>query len=124
LERLESFYASVSQEDSIWARTWRRLTTGSERGESKEYMRAFLKRPLFDKLKTRCTPKFQATLYDCIKFYPDRFIVAPEPQAYMTFKELFSPAIARHSGLSNVPLIHPPMVFSGKKINNFTILIN
>jgi hypothetical protein len=120
LTMLNSFYAQISKEDTVWSRTWKRLT--SKKGTSdiaKAYVRKYLTPEVFSQIKTRSTPRYGATLLDCIKFYPQFFLVAPDPHAYTTFREVFLPAIADHNGFGPttgipVSIVHTPMVFQGR----------
>jgi len=119
LAMLNNFYVQISKEDTIWSRTWKRLT--SKKGTTdiaKAYVRKYLTPEVFNQIKTRSTPRYGATLLDCIKFYPQFFLVAPDPHAYTTFREVFLPAIADHNGFGPstgipVSIVHPGMVFQG-----------
>lgn len=119
LNVLNNFYQQISKEETIWSRTWKRLTAKKGTTDiAKAYVRRYLTPEVFNLIKTRSTPRYGATLLDCIKFYPQFFIVAPDPHAYTTFRELFLPAIADHNGFGPstgipVSILHPPMVFQG-----------
>ena len=115
LSLLNSFYLEVLSKDSesIWSRTWKKLTTGNSGEIASKYVKRYLSPKVFHKIKFRSTPRYSSTLLDCIKFYPQFFIVAPDPHAYTCFAELFLPAISECNGLLDFGGPHPDLVLLG-----------
>lgn len=79
----------------------------------RRYVKRYLTPKVFHKIKMRSTPRYNSTLLDCIKFYPQFFIVAPDPHAYSSFAEAFIPAICDCNGVDEIPVVHPEMVLQG-----------
>ncbi|ODM97213.1 Arginine kinase [Orchesella cincta] len=115
LSLLNSFYLEVlsKESQSIWSKTWKKLTSGNNSTEvANKYVKRYLTPQVFHKVKMRCTPRYASTLLDCIKFYPQFFIVAPDPHAYTSFSEVFLPAIFDANGVKPFTS-HPDMVLQG-----------
>ena len=95
LSALDTFYeTTLMREESFWTRAWRKLTTTTQGNVQVKLMaRKYLHRALFEDLKRRVTTS-GATLLDVLKFYPQFFIVAPDPEAYDVFRQLFIPTLA------------------------------
>ncbi|XP_035701935.1 uncharacterized protein LOC110846646 isoform X2 [Folsomia candida] len=98
LQLLDAFYNQIhQQESSIWVKTWRKLRK-SGNDQARIYIRKYLPFPLYEEIKGRSTPRFGATLLDCIKFYPQYFLIAPDPHCYWVFRELFLPVVRDGGG--------------------------
>lgn len=106
LALLESFYSEISSKESSWIKTWRKLT---KKGNdlAKIYVQTYLPPDLFEQIKYRVTPRFGATLLDCIKFYPQYFLIAPDPHAYFVWRELFLSAV---KGLNGAETMKPSVL--------------
>lgn len=91
LQMLESFYATISAPESLWVRTWRRLTNTPRTGDiAKDYVKKYLSREVFDLVKGRCTPRYGATLLDCIKFYPQFFLIGKFSKKKLNLFDLYN----------------------------------
>src|SRR5687768_3748771 len=95
LTALDTFYETILlREDSLWTRAWRKLTTSTQGNvQVKMMVRKYLNRQLFDAMKRQTTTS-GATLMDVLKFYPQFFIVAPDPEAYDVWRALFIPTLS------------------------------
>lgn len=104
--------------ESIWSRTWKKLTTSNGTDVANKYVKRYLTPKIFHKVKMRSTPRYNSTLLDCIKFYPQFFIVAPDPHAYTCFAEVFTPAVVECNGgkVGDGVGKHPGMVLQGTTV--------
>ncbi|SPP85367.1 arginine kinase-like [Drosophila guanche] len=93
--------------------------------DSKSLLKKHLKKDLFEKLKKKTTASFNSSLLDCIQTGLSNHdsavgIVAPEPEAYKTFAEIFDPIIEDfHKGFKKTDK-HPECCFG--KCNDFANL--
>jgi hypothetical protein len=99
LQQLEHFYNQITTKESSWVQRWRKLTRKNNANSAKIYLEKYLPPELFELLKIRMTPRFGATLLDCIKFYPQFFLIAPDPRSYFVFRELFLGSMRGVNGL-------------------------
>ena len=124
LDMLKEAYKNLTQDESIWSRILNRLSNNSSYSQvTKQYIKTYLTPRVFSSLSGRRT-LYGATLLDVIKFYPQFFIVAPDPHAYAVFKELFLPVIADHSRCNSVAITPLKLQITGEFPTIFVVEMN